>query len=278
MLVGCAPPSAIAKPNRSAVSENGCETSQLVSSDYYQFCGVISKEAVDQVTSIDGLKTLTMTSRGGTGIEAIRLANHLNENNIQLILEEYCLSACAQFLMLGVDDVIVSDGTIAGFHHSTLSLLLRLAHSKYLNEERFAYFDEAYMRPEAKFYHLRGINSDWLWIPDVLLEPRCTQVSIFTLLPINGKEPTLGYKAKYIFIVPSQKILKQLNPNIVFKGQAQTPVAISRRAETEPLAAQLLKYIDEIPDLSEEEAFKKLSLLPLCDELQDGEKEPASSE
>gem|GEM_PF-3919818 len=167
--------------------------------------------------------------------------------------------------------VIVNDGTIAGFHHSTLSLLLRLAHSKYLNEERFTYFDETYMRPEAKFYHIRGINTDWLWIPDVLLEPRCTQVSIFTLLPINRKEPTLGYKAKYIFIVPSQKILKQLNPNIVFKGLAQTRVAISRRAEIEPLAAQLLKYIDEIPELNEEETFKKLSLLPLCDDIQDEE-------
>jgi len=101
MLVSCAPVKAIAKPAQSSISAIGCETSQLVSFDYYQFCGVISKEAVDQVTSIDSLKTITMTSRGGTGIEAIRLANHLNENDIQLVLEEYCLSACAQFLMLG---------------------------------------------------------------------------------------------------------------------------------------------------------------------------------
>jgi len=154
---------------------------------------------------------------------------------------------------------------------------MRLTKTKYLNEEKFTYFNDTYVRPEAKFYHLRGINPDWLWIPDVLLEPRCTQVSIFTLLPINGKEPSVGYKAKYFFIVPSQDILKELNSNIVFKGKSQTRTAISKRAEIEPLAAKLLRFVDEIPDI-DEKAFDALADLPLCDELQDEKKESASSE
>jgi|GEM_PF-5979954 len=83
------------------VEDVSCSESYQIDQSHYVFCEDISTESVDKVVSLGNLKTLTMTSRGGTSIEAIRLANYLNQNNIKLILEEYCLSACAQFLMLG---------------------------------------------------------------------------------------------------------------------------------------------------------------------------------
>lgn len=253
-----------------------CSESYLKAKNHYVFCENISKEAIDRVIELDKIDTLTMTSRGGTSIQAIRLAEHLNDIKAKLILSEYCLSACAQFLMLGVEEVLVDDWTIIGFHHSSISLTARLAKRK-LIENRIENIKKQYIQPEIDFYVENKIRSDWLWAPDVLLEPTCTNLSLFTIVPIEGKGPSVGYKSKYLFVVPSQDIIEELNPNIIFSPNAQTRSAIKKRTETEPLAAELLLFIEEFPFLDEKE-FKALADLPLCEDLQGEEKEPASTE
>ncbi len=247
------------------VKDVSCSESYQIDQSHYVFCEDISTESVDKVVSLGNLKTLTMTSRGGTSIEAIRLANYLNQNNIKLILEEYCLSACAQFLILGADEVLVDDWTIIGFHHSSISLTARLAKRK-LIKNRIENIKKQYIQPEIDFYVKNKIRSDWLWAPDVLLEPTCTNLSLFTIIPIEGKGPSVGYKSKYLFVVPSQEIIKGLNPNIIFGPNAQSKSAIEKRAKIEPLAADLLLFIDEFPFLNEQK-FKALADLPLCDDI-----------
>ncbi len=85
--------------------------------------GAITKEAVLKLESaieLDGnnAPVIEVTSAGGDALAGIDLGNFLHSKMATIIVKEYCVSACAQFLFVGAPNRIVSPQSLVLFHGS----------------------------------------------------------------------------------------------------------------------------------------------------------------
>ena len=92
-----------------------------------EFSGEINQNAVN--TFLDMIQktqpnSIYINSDGGDELAAIRLGTYLRDNNISVVARVQCLSACVQYVLLGNRDPSVANGTIIGFHQSSIAINL----------------------------------------------------------------------------------------------------------------------------------------------------------
>jgi|TARA_B110000196_G_C21142788_1_gene664751 hypothetical protein len=126
------------------------------------YVGRISRLSVDTVIElIDShpVEAIEMTSQGGAGLHAVRLANAIIDNSIQVTLKELCMSACANYILPAGKPTVIKPKTILGWHGSAAfmscdDLLDRGRHSARRNVDN----PEHLRKYVASFYRRLGAD------------------------------------------------------------------------------------------------------------------------
>jgi hypothetical protein len=109
-------------------------------------------------------------SFGGEALTAIALADLLRERRATVVVYDYCLSACASFLLVASDTAFVVKNTLVAWHHTSWPLCTSLEVSKDGGPKRLeksacsdtpAEYQHGYRESENmidKFYAMRAVD------------------------------------------------------------------------------------------------------------------------
>ncbi|MFC7292867.1 hypothetical protein [Hirschia litorea] len=238
-----------------------CGTQFIKETSTIRHCGLIDYKLLQYLKNEKDTRTLLLTSEGGQILDAISLSKYLDEYKIRLIIEGYCLSACATFLVAGTDLVTIQSNSILGFHHSTTSLAMRGTQNGLLNEGQLKRIHEEFVQPEISFFEENNISTAWLFEPDLRTKPSCVKRN----LRFSDEVPIIDYRARHRFWVPSIPTLKKLNPTLILEGNAQTHDAVQTIANTHLLLkGQALLYGNPENLEFNPDDINLLSQLPFC--------------
>ncbi|MNU27055.1 hypothetical protein D3C71_154410 [compost metagenome] len=117
----------------------------------------------------ENARVVTITSTGGSGVDAIRLAEAMQARDISLAVKDICASACAHFLFLPADRALVHADSVVLFHHTDFALA---------NAARRAGLDPsdaslARAEIQRKFYQSRSLPVSMLKDPLARIQPLC---------------------------------------------------------------------------------------------------------
>ncbi|MFW2350717.1 hypothetical protein [Qipengyuania sp.] len=81
--------------------------------------GKIDRDFVERIEKFpkSQLKTIVIDSPGGTYRDAIDAANLIFDNNIELVVDGKCYSACASILLASSTNVSIKSGSLIAFHN-----------------------------------------------------------------------------------------------------------------------------------------------------------------
>lgn len=86
--------------------------------------GEINPSSVDRVSrelmEERGARVLQITSAGGHPLAAIRLAETIRDLNVTLVVDGYCLAACAQYAFMAAPSRIVNHQSLVAFHNNVV--------------------------------------------------------------------------------------------------------------------------------------------------------------
>lgn len=142
------------------------------------FCGPFEAGMAERIVADfrqSEAQRLYFSSPGGFSEEAIRLASGLDGTGIALHLFGECLSACAHFLLAGVDDVTIEPDTLIGFHHTAAAQLELLGQSGLTVPDEVSGILRQQAEMEKAFYQAQGINPLLLTKPYRELVPKCIE-------------------------------------------------------------------------------------------------------
>ena len=136
---------------------NGERRDQLV------YNGWIDGNLSDQIREFPAtnLKTIVIDSGGGDVDSAIEAAELMRDHKIKLVVDGYCLSACASILLASGSSNSIKEGSIVGFHRPA-GLIVFV--NEFLERERGLSLrtTEAFQRSERilNLYRSSGIRPD----------------------------------------------------------------------------------------------------------------------
>lgn len=156
-----------------------------------------------------GAKTLRITSAGGDASLAIPLAFKIREHGVRVIAAQYCISACAEYLLPAGVESQVEANTILGFHNTVSSSELVASTINPAAAERI-YGDLA--REERRLYDLLKIDRAYLVVPVAQIGPLCSGftrtapdrvdaflLTTFTILaPSPRRLASMGFRLTYL--------------------------------------------------------------------------------
>lgn len=153
------------------------------------------------------LKTIVINSPGGSYRDAIDAANHVLENDIRLVVDGKCFSACASILLPSGSDIEIKSGSIIAFH----------------NMPGFWHYFEEYLRKNEDYsishfqtfrdseevisiYRRAGINPDFFLALAAFHTIKCIGVERG---PESGVVNRLQMYTDVEFYIPSEALFKQ---------------------------------------------------------------------
>lgn len=98
-----------------------------------------AQELMSQLTTETRL--LQITSQGGSQVEAILMGKLLSEQNMTLVVDQYCIAACANYVFLGAKNKFLQPASLLGFQNTNplqgLAELKRRFENKEVNSQSF---------------------------------------------------------------------------------------------------------------------------------------------
>jgi hypothetical protein len=92
---------------------------EITNDNHVRFSGEFSSLVVDDVIQNfrnSKSKWLIIKSKGGEVKSALRLADYIYDNRINVIIEDYCISSCANYIFPAADIKIIDKTGVLGFH------------------------------------------------------------------------------------------------------------------------------------------------------------------
>jgi hypothetical protein len=180
-----------------------CQASEGHSADLYVapstliFLGYFTKNSVlaakEDMDRHKDITTLRITSGGGDTNEAIELTDYVRSHNIGVVVDSYCMSACAHVLFAGALQHTVVAGGLVGFHGTPASTVEML-------RARHAPIPADAVRATGR---LRNAYARWGLNPVLLTAP-------FTMLGLSCfdvKGAAAEFRSRAAFWVPSREQL-----------------------------------------------------------------------
>lgn len=170
------------------------------------FCGSLEAGMAEKIIAEfrqSEAQRLYFSSPGGFSEEAIRLASDLDGAGIALHLFGECLSACAHFLLSGLDDITIEAETLIGFHHTAAAQLELLNQSGLSVPDEAAKIVHEQARMQYAFYQAQGINPLLLTKPFRELGPECID---------HVSTARIGTRTRWAMWTPSRDFLDAMRP------------------------------------------------------------------
>jgi hypothetical protein len=82
------------------------------------FSGILTSVSIDPIHQYisAGGRRLVITSAGGEVLSSIKIANEIREKNVDLVVNKYCFSACANYLFIAAKSKYLPPSSVIGFH------------------------------------------------------------------------------------------------------------------------------------------------------------------
>ena len=127
--------------------------------------GDVDQAMLRYFTEIPENSTIYLTSAGGEEAIALDIADVIVRKSINIRASRFCLSACAQYLLVASERTTIEDGTFVSFHMNSFAAAtfgLTSAQNIQNNAQR-----------AAALYKRRGISLDLLTMPLRGIGPLC---------------------------------------------------------------------------------------------------------
>ncbi|OYU75562.1 MAG: hypothetical protein CFE32_13825 [Alphaproteobacteria bacterium PA3] len=115
-------------------------------------------------------RVFKLTSSGGRSDGAIVLEAVLRRNKIRLLIEDYCVSACAHFLALSSSISEVGPDALVAFHHTWTSMDAMVSRDP---DPRVRSFFVRIAKLEQSAYRRQGMDTRMLLMPHLQLGLKC---------------------------------------------------------------------------------------------------------
>ncbi len=123
------------------------------------FSGEITQKWLDTVGAMDCEKlTLRINSYGGETHTSLDFALYLRSQNTHIIVDEYCISGCAAFLLPAATSITFKDNPLIGFHTDPIARKSLAKHYKPPGLENCQFLDTAKME---KLYKTAGTKTNF---------------------------------------------------------------------------------------------------------------------
>ena len=185
--------------------------------------GTVNKRFYARFSQIHGPVEIEINSKGGWPKYAQKIADHMIDNDMSVIIKKNCLSACAEYFLAAAEHVTFNDLPIIGFHGNPM-MRREITIAEYPKQSRLCYFNLT--GKFERMYIDKGVNKDF-WKE---------QESRLHLIPeyedMNGC-PALQFKFEHKFWMPTSEQLRDLL-GLKFEGQvcADSPECIQERLLT----------------------------------------------
>lgn len=164
-------------------------------------CSNINDELLEKINANlnPSDKVLIIRSPGGEVRPAMALATSLQRRGIELVVDGFCISACAHVLFTAVDDARVLDGGVVAFHHT--GAIINMFARRYPDIEQNSPATTL-QSEEERFYRDEGVDVDFLYWPTMRLNPVCVGAA---------KSPRSSHAymiTQYNYYVPSRRLME----------------------------------------------------------------------
>lgn len=172
------------------------------------FTGSLSEKNVDDIIlklqRPPKLKQLIINSGGGDELAALKLAKEISKQNIDVVVDGACISACAHILLPAARKVFIVEDSVIGFHGNIFGWLELFARTNQ-DEYNDLLEDSAAI---AKFLNSTGVDIDVLFCAANLHEPKAKIIYDELNVPTR--------KTRYRFLVADQKKLDWYGVNVTY--------------------------------------------------------------
>jgi hypothetical protein len=124
-----------------------------------RFIGYIDRAAVDRFEASlhrEGVDTVVLRSPGGIDLEAIRAGNIILDHGLNVRVEEYCISACASFMLPAGGRRIIEPNAIVSWHLTAATTCLLLECRSTRNPDRRRLL--TYLEPSLALYRRANVD------------------------------------------------------------------------------------------------------------------------
>lgn len=153
-----------------------CSVEGFISNDKsISFCGRIDPGHDDDLANIiksSNPKEIVINSQGGDTGAAMNIARLIAQNDIEVVIEGRCFSACAHFILMTAPQVTVEENSVVGFHYNAAASTALLGRSDLLPKEGVEFHLKLAAR-EVLFYREFGLSIEWLLEPLWRVKPIC---------------------------------------------------------------------------------------------------------
>lgn len=146
------------------------------------FCGRMDHGTSEELNKILELKSpelISINSKGGVVGEAIRMAELIHENQLNVLISQNCISACAHFILTAASDVTVEKDTLVGFHQTATATWRMLNDNDLIDKSALTNSYVELMEQELEFYRKFDLDDRWLSEPYWRMKPSCFSEMIY---------------------------------------------------------------------------------------------------
>lgn len=186
--------------------------------------GAITSDTFTQVSSFleqPGVTRLMIASEGGSSWASANLALLIQRNDIELVVQDHCLSSCAEYLLPAAKKLDLRETAVIGFHGNPQleRQLLREA------GEQAPFCGEQAARALELIYRASGANSEFWRSQREVLKPHNVRV-------VDGRScKTVTYKTEIETWLPARRDLEALlGRNLPGPVCADDPECVQTRA------------------------------------------------
>ena len=117
-----------------------------------------------------GIEMIIVRSGGGSVVGALEIAKEMNKRKINMIVDKYCLSSCANYLFIAAYKKSLLSGSVLGFHGGVYGKA-PIQESKSGKQKKGSMSMDSFWKEDSKFFEKIGFNKDLLKRSYELTEP-----------------------------------------------------------------------------------------------------------
>jgi hypothetical protein len=162
------------------------------------------RQRFEEAVATGNVTTIRITSLGGDIPQALQMAATIRARDINVVVRELCLGACAQYLFVAAHKRKLEPRSLVAFMNTLKSygVILGMATQTLEVQNTIESAMDRLAAVEEDLYRQRGVAASLLVDPQLALQPSCV------ILRRNGTSMSWTMSSTYLMWVPSRQYLK----------------------------------------------------------------------